>query len=118
MRLPAEENLWKDGIAFYLDGVGFQHKYNPYDEAQSTKTMAWRKRDEGLKPNCTTKGSHVGSGGKVVHFMVAIAYIIVTRNKIVWKLTGSYCLCYCKTFSLVPDSTECTNFFLPKCGVH
>ena len=33
MRLFAEENLWKDGIPFYLDGVGFQHKYNPYDEA-------------------------------------------------------------------------------------
>ena len=39
MGLPAEENLRKDDIAFYLDGVGFQHKYNPYDEAQSTKTM-------------------------------------------------------------------------------
>ena len=75
MKLPAEENLWKDGIAFYLDGIGFQHKYNPYDEAQSPKTMAWRKRDKGLKPNYTTKGSHVGSGGKVVDFMVAIAYM-------------------------------------------
>ena len=75
MGLPAEENLWKDGIAFYLDGVSFQHKYDLYNEAQSTKTMAWRKRDEGFKPNCTTKGSHVGSGGKVAHFMVAIAYM-------------------------------------------
>ena len=72
MRLPAEENLSKNGIAFYLDRVGFQHKYNPYDKAHSTKTMDRRKRDEGLKPNCTTKGSHVGSGGKVVHFMAAI----------------------------------------------
>ena len=34
---------------------------------------------------------------------------IVTRNNIVWKLVGSYCLCYCKTFWLVPDSTECTK---------
>ena len=56
MRLHAEENFWKDGIAFYLDGIGFQHKYNPYEEAQSTKAMAWQKRHEGLKPNCTTKG--------------------------------------------------------------
>ena len=31
---------------------------------------------------------------------------IVTRNNIVWKLACGYCLCYCKTFSLVPDSTE------------
>ena len=60
--------------AFYLDAAGFQHKYNPFDEARSTKTMAWRKRDEGLERNCTAKGSHVGSGGKVAHFMVAIAY--------------------------------------------
>ena len=46
------------------------------------------------------------------------SYIIVTRNNIVWKLARGYCLCYCKTFLLVPDSTECTNFFLPKCAVH
>ena len=25
---------------------------------------------------------------------------------------------YCKTFPLVPDSTECTKFFLPKSAVH
>ena len=36
---------------------------------------------------------------------------IVTRNNIVWKLARDYCLCYCKTFSLVPDSTECTKIF-------
>ena len=37
---------------------------------------------------------------------------------IVWKLARGYCLCYCKTFSLVPDSTECTKNFLPKSTVH
>ena len=37
---------------------------------------------------------------------------IVTRNSIVWKLTRGYCLCYCKTFLLVPGSTECTNIFV------
>ena len=68
------ENVWRDGISFYLDGAGFQHKYNPFDEARSTKTMAWRRRDEGLEPKCTAKGSHVGSGGNVAHFIVAIAY--------------------------------------------
>ena len=35
--------------------------------------MAWT-RDEGLESNCTAKGSHVGSGGKVLHFMGAISY--------------------------------------------
>lgn len=68
------ENIWTEGIAFYLDGVGFQHKYNPFDEAKSTRTMAWRRRGEGLELNCTAKGSHVGSGGRVAHFLVAIAY--------------------------------------------
>ena len=43
---------------------------------------------------------------------------IVTRNKIVWKLVRGYCLCYRKTFSLLPGSTECTKIFLPKCAVH
>ena len=57
------QNFWQDGIGFYLDGAGFQHKYNPFDEARSTSAMAWRRRDEGLEPNCTAKGSHVGSGG-------------------------------------------------------
>ena len=36
------------------------------------------------------------------------------RNNIVWKVTRDYCLCYCETFSLVPDSTECAKNFLPK----
>lgn len=71
-RLP--ENFWRHGIGFYFDGAGFAHKYNPHDEAKSTKTMAWRRPDEGLQPGCTARGSHVGSGGRVAHFFVAIAY--------------------------------------------
>ena len=43
---------------------------------------------------------------------------VVTRNNIVCKLARGCCLCYCKSFSLVPDSTECTKFFLPKSAVH
>ena len=46
-----------------------------------------------------------------------IFQIIVTRNNIVWKLAHGYCLCYCKTFSLVPDSTECTKkIFTEECS--
>ena len=42
---------------------------------------------------------------------------IITRNNIAWKLVRGYCLCYCKTFSLVPDSTECTKTFVTeKCS--
>ena len=43
---------------------------------------------------------------------------IVTRNNIVWKLACGYYLCYCKTVTLVPDSTERTKKFSPKCAVH
>ena len=44
-------------------------------------------------------------------------YYIVTRNNIVWKLAYGYCLCCCKTFLLVPDSTECTKIFVTeKCS--
>jgi len=68
------ENFWRDEIAFFLDGAGFQHKRNPCDEAKSCKSMAWRRKDEGLEPGCTAKGSHVGSGGTVAHFMVGICY--------------------------------------------
>ena len=38
----------------------------------------------------------------------------VTRNDIFWKLARGYCLCFCKTFSLLPDSTECTKKFVTK----
>ena len=44
--------------------------------------------------------------------------IIVTRKNIVWKLACSYCLCYCKTFSLVPDFTGCIKNVLLKRVVH
>ena len=36
--------------------------------------MAWRKKSESLDLNCTAKSSHVGSGSKVAHFLVAIAF--------------------------------------------
>ena len=64
-----------------------------------------------------TTNSHVNIDDKEIERLI-IASIIVTRNNIVWKLVHGYFLCYCKTFSLVPDSTECTNFFLPKTAVH
>ena len=66
------KELWLNRISFYIDAAGFQHKYNPFNEIKSTKTMAWT-RDEGLESNCTAKGSHVGSVGKVLHFVGALS---------------------------------------------
>ena len=66
--------IWTEGIAFYLDGVGFTHKTHPLDQALAPRSMSWRKPNDGLDFNFTAKGSHVGSGGKVAHFMAAIAH--------------------------------------------
>ena len=41
-----------------------------------------------------------------------VTQTIVTRNNLVWKLAHNYYLRYCKTFSLVPDSTVCTKIFV------
>lgn len=67
-------DFWKKNINFYLDGKSFTHKTNPHDEARSTRTMAWRKRSEGLDENCTAKGKKAGTGGRMAHFMVAISH--------------------------------------------
>ena len=74
VRRKLNPNIWTHGICFYLDGVSFTHKYNPSDQARAPKTTAWRRRNEGLKYKCTTKGSHEGTGGKVAHFIAAIAH--------------------------------------------
>ena len=71
---PNSKELWLNGISFYIDTAGFQHKFNTFDKVKSIKTMTCRKADEGLERNCTAKRSHVGSGGKVLHLMVAISY--------------------------------------------
>ena len=56
--------------------------------------------------------------GKTMIVLSTAGLIIVTRNNIVWKLARGNCLCDCQTFSLVPDSTECTKKYLPKRAVH
>jgi len=74
--MKANNNLrfWKDDVCFYLDAVSFVHKYNPYAQAIVTGSHIWRMRNEGLAPGCTTKGHHVGSGGRTIKFFVAISY--------------------------------------------
>ena len=71
-KLP--ESFWKEGIAFYLDGVTFAHKTNPCAHAKSVRTRTWRMKNEGLSINCTGKGKKEGTGGSVAKFMVAIAF--------------------------------------------
>ena len=73
-RLFFPDTIWTMSISFYLDGTSFAHRRNPCDQARSTKSMAWRKRKEGLSLNCTARGEKVGCGGKMAHFIVAIVY--------------------------------------------
>ena len=74
MKTEYNENIWKRGIAFYLDGASFVHKYNPMDQARAPRTRVWRKKSEGLTPGCLSKGQKVGSGGRSVKVIVAISY--------------------------------------------
>lgn len=67
-------NVWKDSIAFYLDGVLFVYKTNPMDQARAPKGRVWRKKFEGLTQGCLAKGRKVGTGGKVAKFMAAISH--------------------------------------------
>ena len=69
-----DPSIWTEGIAFYLDGSGFTHKFKPFDQARTPTTMTWRRASDGLNFDRTAKGSHEGTGGKVEHFIAAIAY--------------------------------------------
>ena len=74
VRQEYNKELWTQKIAFYLDGVAFAHKTNPLDQARAPTGRIYRKKSEGLNQYCTAKGSKVGSGGKIVKFLVAISY--------------------------------------------
>ena len=80
--------FWSEDIAFYLDGVGFAHKSNPWQEARAISSMTWRKPSEGLK--VTTKGRKEGSGGRMANFFVAISHkhgVVMCKHH-TWKVTG------------------------------
>lgn len=83
--------FWTENIAFYLDGVNFVHKTKPSDQARAPRKKVWRKKSEGLKPGCVAKGKKEGTGGNVVHMMVAVSYgkgvIICEQYE---KLNGDY----------------------------
>ena len=66
--------VWREDINFFLDGVSFAYKRNPFDQGSSPKGRIWRKPCEGLDYGCTAKGKKEGSGGKLVKLMVAISY--------------------------------------------
>ena len=63
-------SFWTEHVSFFLDGVGFEYKKNPFDNAKAPKSREWRKIDEGLI--VTRKGKKEGC--KNSNFMVGISY--------------------------------------------
>ena len=83
-------NIWQEKVAFYLDGKRFQHKTNPKDQARAPRSREWRRKNEGPKKDCTAKNKNLGSGCKMAHFIVAIAYnndVICEQYE---KMNGKY----------------------------
>ena len=74
MKTNYSQEIWTEGIAFYLDGTGFTYKRNPLDQAPVPKAHGWRKKSKGLALGCIAKGHEEGTGGKVLRLMVAISY--------------------------------------------
>ena len=68
------QDFWTVGLSFYLDGTSWVHKGNPSSHVKTLRTRTWRKRSQGLKPECCAKGKKEGSGGRVAKFMVAISH--------------------------------------------
>ena len=66
--------FWEEGISFYIDAAGFQDKHNPHVQARPIQTMTWWLKNEGWHPDCSAKGSYMGSGGRAAIFIVAIAH--------------------------------------------
>lgn len=67
-------HFWSDSIAFYLDGVTFVYKTNPYEQAISAGSKTWRKKSQGITRGSTAKGKKEGTGGRYVKLIVAITY--------------------------------------------
>ena len=57
---------------FFLDCVSFVYKRNPCDEASNPRSRVWRKKTERLQ--LCAKGSSSGTGGRLLHLCVAIAF--------------------------------------------
>lgn len=110
--LNRPKDFWMKDINFYIDGTGFTHKTNPHGEARATKTMAWRKKSEGLDALCTTKGKRAGTGGRMANFMVAISPNkgVVLCHQYFGRLNGgSFSSLVRKTFPKVYKQTQHIN---------
>ena len=83
-------NFWQNGIALYVDGVGFEYKSNPFEHAKSLGSREWRMASEGLKLNCTSKGRKEGK--TTVQFIVGMTYEegVVLCVPMTQRISGQY----------------------------
>ena len=44
MKANYGQEIWTEGIAFYLDGTGFTYKRKPLDQAPAPTTSVWRNK--------------------------------------------------------------------------
>ena len=42
VRRKLSAKFWEECASFYLDGTGFTHKMNPFDQDRTPRAMAWR----------------------------------------------------------------------------
>jgi hypothetical protein len=82
------QRFWNSGISFYLDGVGFEFKTIPHDQARAPKAREWRQPFQGLDIHCVAKGKKEGK--TYVNFMVAISHGkgVVMRKQYFGQMTG------------------------------
>ena len=66
MNANYSQQIWTEGIAFYLDETGFTYKRNPLDQARAPKARVWRKKTEGLAPECIAQGPQRGDWGQSI----------------------------------------------------
>lgn len=90
-KLP--QNFWKEGIAFYLDGVSFVHKTNPCDYAKTCRTRTYMRKGEELDIHNTAKGKKEGVGSRTAKFFCAIAYGrgFMECHHYTERLNGEFC---------------------------
>ena len=84
------DKLWTEGIALYIDGVGYEYKQNPHEHARALGSREWRMVNEGLAINCTSKG--MKEGKTCVKFMVGMTYGegVVMCIPLTQRMSGQY----------------------------
>ena len=82
-------DFWKKYISMYVDGVGFEYKTKPLDQARAPSAREWRLKSEGLK--VTMKGKK--EGARNANFMVGISYGegAIAVQQYFGSITGAKC---------------------------